>query len=77
MDIFKRDSELLFFFVFIFVGDLAADGLKYYDVLEGKGAAAEKGMTVQVNLLETETNLFLPLSLKLMFSRAFPFVGAF
>jgi hypothetical protein len=28
-------------------------------------------------LLETETNLFLPLSLKLMFSRAFPFVGAF
>ncbi|KAJ6306170.1 hypothetical protein OIU78_021487 [Salix suchowensis] len=26
-----------------------ADGLKYYDVLEGKGAVAEKGMTVQVH----------------------------
>ncbi|KAB5557797.1 hypothetical protein DKX38_008706 [Salix brachista] len=25
------------------------DGLKYYDVLEGKGAVAEKGMTVQVH----------------------------
>ena len=51
--------------------------MKYYDVLQGKGAVAEKGMTVQVNLLETETNLFLPLSWKLMLSRAFPFVGAF
>ncbi|KAJ6931732.1 Peptidyl-prolyl cis-trans isomerase [Populus alba x Populus x berolinensis] len=29
--------------------DLPTDGLKYYDVLEGKGAVAEKGMTVQVH----------------------------
>lgn len=26
----------------------AADGLKYYDILEGKGPVAEKGSTVQV-----------------------------
>lgn len=26
----------------------AADGLKYYDVVEGKGPVAEKGSTVQV-----------------------------
>lgn len=27
----------------------AADGLKYYDLVEGKGRAAEKGSTVQVH----------------------------
>jgi len=26
----------------------AADGLKYYDLIEGKGPIAEKGSTVQV-----------------------------
>jgi len=26
----------------------AADGLKYYDLVEGKGPVAEKGTTVQV-----------------------------
>lgn len=26
----------------------AADGLKYYDLVEGKGPVAEKGSTVQV-----------------------------
>ncbi|KAG5542615.1 hypothetical protein RHGRI_022216 [Rhododendron griersonianum] len=29
--------------------ELAADGLKYYDVVEGKGPVAEKGSTVQVH----------------------------
>jgi hypothetical protein len=33
---------------FFLIGDLAADGLKYYDVLEGKGIEAEMGWTVQV-----------------------------
>lgn len=28
----------------------AADGLKYYDLVEGKGPIAEKGATVQVRL---------------------------
>lgn len=28
----------------------AADGLKYYDIVEGKGPAAENGSTVQVHL---------------------------
>jgi FKBP-type peptidyl-prolyl cis-trans isomerase len=27
---------------------IAADGLKYYDLVEGKGPIAEKGSTVQV-----------------------------
>lgn len=29
----------------------SADGLKYYDFLEGKGPIAEKGLTVQVCLV--------------------------
>jgi hypothetical protein len=42
---------LCFFFL---AGDLAAGGSKYCDVLEGKGAVAEKGMTVQVYLWQTK-----------------------
>lgn len=30
--------------------DFAADGLKYYDIVEGKGPVAQKGSTVQVGL---------------------------
>jgi FKBP-type peptidyl-prolyl cis-trans isomerase len=30
---------------------VAADGLKYYDLVEGKGPTAEKGSTVQVKLV--------------------------
>jgi hypothetical protein len=41
----------MFFFL---AGDLAAGGSKYCDVLEGKGAVAEKGMTVQVYLWQTK-----------------------
>lgn len=38
-------SVILFYFLIILK---AANGLKYYDVVEGKGPVAEKGSTVQV-----------------------------
>jgi len=33
--------------MFFLIEDLAANGLKYYDVLEWKGIEAKKGMTVK------------------------------
>lgn len=36
--------------IYILVAFEAAEGLKYYDVVEGKGPTAEKGSTVQVHL---------------------------
>jgi len=39
----------LVIFALYFVMFDSADGLKYYDFLEGKGSIAEKGSTVQVS----------------------------